>query len=53
MNRAVLVIFFFAGDCLAHPGHGAPLVHYHDWNSALLICAIAVVVAAIAFWRAK
>ena len=54
MNKAVLPLLFFAGDCMAHPGHGARLLHLHDWDWAswaFLIAAIAV--AAGAVWRVK
>lgn len=54
MNRTMIPFLFFAGDCLAHPGHGAPLVHIHDWDWRNLALGIGmVVVAALAIWRAK
>ena len=54
MNRLVLPFLFLAGDCLAHPGHGAPLIHLHnlDWTELSLLIAV-LAVATIAVLRSK
>ena len=54
MNRTVLLLLFFAGDCLAHPGHGAALIHNHggDWTQLVLGIGM-LAVAAIVAWRWK
>jgi hypothetical protein len=54
MNRVLVPLLLFSGECLAHPGHGAPLIHVHEWDWAHLSLGIGmVVVAAIAIWREK
>jgi hypothetical protein len=54
MNKLAIPFLLFAGDCLAHPGHGAPLIHTHGWDWASWAFWIAVAAAAaIAVWRAK
>lgn len=40
-------VFVFAGEALAHNGHGAAFAHLHWWEYALL--AVAIVAAAIYF----
>ena len=53
MDRIVLVLLCFAGDCLAHSGHGAPLIHAHGWEWAYWALGIGTVAAAWVIWRAK
>jgi len=53
MNRIVLLLLFFAGNCWAHPGHGAPLFHTHPSDWYLLLGAAAIVVSLIFAWRSK
>jgi hypothetical protein len=53
MDRFVLLLMFFAGDCLAHSGHGAPLVHAHGWDWVHWALAIGAAGAAWVIWRAK
>ena len=43
-------LLFFTGEVLAHPGHGAPELHSHAWEYALLA---ATVVAVVAIFAAK
>jgi hypothetical protein len=43
-------LFFLTGEALAHPGHGAPELHSHAWEYALLA---ATVVAVVAIFAAK
>lgn len=54
MVRIVLPLLAFAGDALAHPGHGATALHLHDlelghWALALAMAAVAGIVA----WRSR
>jgi hypothetical protein len=42
MYRIVMSVFLFAGEALAHPGHGVPAVHLHGWEYILLAAAIGV-----------
>jgi len=52
--KTAIPFLLFAGDCLAHPGHGAPLVHAHGWDWASWAFWIGpAVAAAAALWRAK
>jgi hypothetical protein len=52
MYRAIAPLLLVASESFAHPGHGAPLVHMHEWDWAHWGLGIAmVVVAAIAIWR--
>ena len=51
MHRIVMSVFLLAGEVLAHPGHGAPVVHGHGWEYVLL--AAAIVVAAVGWFRAR
>ena len=54
MDKTAILLLISAGDCLAHPGHGAPLIHTHEWDWASVWFWIGVaVVAAVAAWRAK
>jgi hypothetical protein len=54
MNRIVFLLLCFASDCLAHPGHGAQLIHTHGWDWAQLAVGMGIVaVAAVAIWRWK
>lgn len=50
-----IVLMFLAEEGIAHPGHGAPPfhTHVHDWDFALLVYGVAILIAAVAFWRAK
>ena len=54
MNKAAIPLLLFAGDCLAHPGHGAALIHTHEWHleNVWLWIAIAAL-AAVLGWRAR
>jgi hypothetical protein len=51
MYRLAAVLLVIAGEAIAHPGHGAPVVHWHAWDyllpSLLLAAAAAVGFAAI------
>jgi len=51
MYRIAVSIFVLTGDAWAHPGHGAPALHIHGWDYALLAAAIAI--AAVAWFRAR
>jgi hypothetical protein len=53
MNRIGLLLLFLAGDCLAHPGHGATMIHAHPSDWYLLLGAGAVLLGAILAWRGK
>jgi hypothetical protein len=53
MNRIALLLLFFAGNCWAHPGHGAPLFHAHPPDGYLLLGAAAIVVSLILARRSK
>jgi len=53
MNRLVLLLLFVAGDCLAHPGHGAPLIHTHPSDWYLLLGAAAIAVCAVLALRGR
>ena len=54
MSKAAIPLLALAGDCLAHPGHGAPLIHGHalDWANLGFLIGI-VLLAAVVAWRAK
>ncbi len=47
MRSAAAALIVFAGNALAHPGHGAPEVHLHTWGleHALLLAAVAGMLA--------
>jgi hypothetical protein len=49
MQRAALVTLLVSTRALAHEGHGAPAVHLHWWEYALLAAGVAAVIA----WLAK
>ncbi len=51
MYRIVTGVFLLAGEVAAHPGHGAPAAHSHEWEYMLL--AAAIVVAAVGCFRAR
>jgi hypothetical protein len=54
MSRILLPLLLVAGDALAHPGHGAPSLHIHDWewsHWALILGMVAI--AGIVAWRSK
>ena len=55
MKLILLPLLFFAGDCLAHPGHGAAQIHAHgwDWTQLALGLGMAAVAAALVYWRSK
>lgn len=47
MRSGALLLLFFATECLAHPGHGAPAVHLHptewlDWLTVAIVLLAAV-----------
>jgi len=49
MHKTIAGSFLFlAGEALAHPGHGAPEIHSHAWEYALLAAALVAVVAIFA-----
>ena len=54
MYRAIVPLLLATGNALAHPGHGAPGLHIHDWewNHWALILGM-VAIAGIVAWRAK
>jgi len=41
-------LFVFAGNALAHPGHGAPEGHVHGWGAEHILL-IAVIFALLVF----
>ena len=47
MRSAAAGLMMFAGNVLAHPGHGAPEGHFHGWGPehALLLIVILAVLA--------
>lgn len=49
MQRAALGLLILATQAHGHEGHGAPAVHLHWWEYALLAALIAGVIA----WWAK
>ena len=53
MYRITLSACLLAGDALAHPGHGAPAAHAHGWETVLLVVAVAVALAAVAWLRIR
>jgi hypothetical protein len=54
MKRIVWSFLFLAGNCFAHPGHGAPEIHAHEWDLAALAAGIGVItVIALAMRRRK
>jgi hypothetical protein len=42
MRSAAAALIVFAGNVLAHPGHGAPEGHFHGWGveHALLLAVV-------------
>jgi Flp pilus assembly pilin Flp len=48
MRRAAVMTLFMASQALAHEGHGAPAVHLHWWEYALLAAAVAAAIAWLA-----
>ena len=54
MNKTAIPLLVLAGDCLAHSGHGAPLIHTHptDWGSVWFWIGLAAV-AVVAAWRSR
>ena len=49
-----LLLLVLATRVWAHPGHGAPMFHWHDWDIGRVIIWLAVIaVAALAAWKAK
>jgi len=49
MHKTIAGSFLFlVGEALAHPGHGAPDLHSHAWEYALLAAALVAVVAIFA-----
>lgn len=48
MQRLALVNLVLASQALAHEGHGAPAVHLHWWEYALLAAAVAAAIAWLA-----
>lgn len=43
MRSAAVILMVFAGEALAHPGHGAPEGHFHAFGIEHVILLIAVV----------
>ena len=54
MYRILLPLFLVTGNALAHPGHGAPSLHLHDWqwNHWALVLGM-VAIAGFAAWRSR
>ncbi len=48
MQRAALFTLMLSSQALAHQGHGAPAVHLHWWEYALLAAAVAAAIAWLA-----
>jgi hypothetical protein len=48
MQRAALLTLLASWQALAHEGHGAPAVHLHWWEYAVLSAALAVAIACLA-----
>jgi hypothetical protein len=48
VQRAAVGLLILASQAHAHEGHGAPLVHLHWWEYALLGAAIAAALAWLA-----
>ena len=55
MKAFLLPLSLFAGECLAHPGHGAALIHAHGWDWAQLGLGLGMlgIAAAVVYWRSK
>ncbi len=55
MLRALaLVLLSSAHQAWAHPGHGAPLFHWHEWDlGRIVIWLIVAAVAALAAWKSN
>ena len=49
MKLALPLLLFFSQDAFSHGGHGAPMVHLHWWEYAL----IAAAVAGLAAWLSR
>jgi hypothetical protein len=47
MRRLTAGLFVFAGNALAHPGHGGPHGHFHglDLQHGLLLAAVLALLA--------
>ena len=47
MRSAAAALIVYAGDILAHPGHGAPEGHFHGWGleHALLLAVMLAILA--------
>ena len=48
MRSAAAGLIVFAGNALAHPGHGAPEGHFHGWGVELALLVV-VILAGLAF----
>jgi len=48
MRSAAAGLIMFAGNVLAHPGHGAPDGHFHGFGAEHVVL-LAVVVAMLAY----
>ena len=48
MRSAAAVLIAFAGEAVAHPGHGAPDGHFHGWGLEHgLLFAVVIIALAI------
>jgi hypothetical protein len=53
MNRVLVPLLLFSGECLAHPGHGAALIHVHGWDWGHLALGVGMIVAVAIAIRGK
>ena len=51
MDRIVMSVFLLTGEAVAHTGHGAPALHAHGWEYALMAAAIAAL--AVGWFKAR
>ncbi len=50
MRSLTAVLVVFAGNALAHPGHGAAEGHFHGWgpeHAVLLVAVVAILAFAL------
>jgi hypothetical protein len=52
MRSLMAVLVVFAGNALAHPGHGAAEAHVHGWGPEHVLLLVAVL-AALAYAAKK
>jgi hypothetical protein len=51
INKILIAAILASGEALAHTGHSAAALHFHEWDYALLTAA--VVTAAVVIRRIK